>query len=191
MLFTQLKNLLKQEKQLGVIEPECAVLATVTAEGNPHSRIVAIREIEKESLLFFTQRFSRKVFELQKNPNATLNFWFAMQQRQVLLEGTVNPLSYEENQGFWNSLPRERQLRFSSCALTTGKVIEDQTVLEKRKAELMTQFTDQEIPMSPHYCGFRFTPNIMYFYTLGITTFSEVIRYTKIAEHWQRECLSP
>ncbi|MDI9819304.1 MULTISPECIES: pyridoxal 5'-phosphate synthase [unclassified Legionella] len=191
MPFNQLKNLLKQEKQLGVNEPECAVLATVSTEGNPHSRVVAIRKIETESLLFFTQQLSRKVAELQQNPNATLNFWFAMQQRQVILEGVATPLSYEENQAFWNSLPRERQLRFSSYAPTSGKVIEDQTVLKKRKAELISQFADQVIPMSKHYCGFRFTPHTIFFYTIGTTAFSEVIRYSKIDEYWQQAFLSP
>jgi pyridoxamine 5'-phosphate oxidase len=114
-----------------------------------------------------------------------------MQQRQVILEGVTNPLSYEENQTFWDNLPRERQLRFSSCAPTSGKVIEDQSVLEKRKAELITQFADQAIPMSEHYCGFRFTPHTLFFYTIGITTFSEVVRYSKINEHWQQAFLSP
>jgi pyridoxine/pyridoxamine 5'-phosphate oxidase len=33
MPLNQLNNLLKQEKKLGVNEPECAVLATVSAEG--------------------------------------------------------------------------------------------------------------------------------------------------------------
>lgn len=191
MPFNQLKNLLKQEKQLGVSEPECAVLATVTPEGIPHSRVVAIREIEIESLLFFTQRSTRKVTELQQNRNATLNFWLAMQQRQVILEGNADPLSHKENQTFWSNLPRERQLRFSSYAPTSGKVIEDQTVLEERKAELLIQFADQAIPMSEHYCGFRFTPHTIYFYTIGGTTFSEVIRYSKIDGHWQQAFLSP
>ena len=153
--------------------------------------MVAIREVEAESLLFFTQRLTRKVAELQQNPNATLNFWFAMQQRQVILEGVANPLQQEENQRFWDGLPRERQLRFSSYAPTSGKIIKDQILLEKRKAELITQFADQPIPMSEHYCGFRFTPHTMLFYTVGITTFSEVIRYSKTDGHWQQAFLSP
>jgi pyridoxamine 5'-phosphate oxidase len=191
MPFIQLKNLLRQEKHLGVSEPECAVLATVTPEGIPHSRIVAIREIELESLLFFTQRSTRKVTELKQNSNATLNFWLALQKRQVILEGNADSLSHEENQTFWNNLPRERQLRFSSYAPTSGKVIKDQAVLEKRKAELIIQFEDQAIPMSADYCGFRFTPHTMYFYTIRSTTFSEVIRYSKIDGQWQQAFLSP
>jgi pyridoxamine 5'-phosphate oxidase len=191
MPFNQLKNLLKQEKKLGVNEPECAVLASVAPEGIPHSRVVAIRKIEPESLIFFTQCSSRKVTELQQNPHATLTFWLAMQQRQVILEGSAIFLSHEENQRFWNNLPRERQLRFSSCAPTSGKVIENQAILEKRKAELTIQFADQLIPMSRNYCGFQFKPHTIYFYALGITNFSEVIRYSKIDEHWQQAYLSP
>lgn len=191
MPLSQLENILKQEQQLGVKDPRCAVLATVTTEGHPHSRVVAIREIQPESLLFFTQRLSRKVSELINNPHATLTFWFAMQQKQVVLEGVANPLSYEENKVYWEGLPRERQLRFSSYAPTSGKVIADQSVLEKRKAELATRYANQEIPMCEDYCGFRFLPQTMLFYTIGTSTFSEVIRFSKTNEQWNEFYISP
>jgi pyridoxamine 5'-phosphate oxidase len=128
---------------------------------------------------------------LLQNPHAALNFWFAMQRRQVIFEGTTTPLSHNENQRFWDVLPHERQLRFSSCAPRSGAILEDPLSLEKRKAELTAQFTDQIIPMDKHYCGFRFTPHTIFFYKPGIDTFSELIRYKKIDENWQHVFMSP
>lgn len=118
---------------MGIEQPDCAVLSTVTSEGFPHSRVVAIREICVDSLVFFTQQKTRKVAELTNNPHAVINFLLTMQQRQIILEGIAKPLSSEENQEFWETLPRERQLRFSAYASTSGQPIHNLNVLEERK----------------------------------------------------------
>lgn len=114
-----------------------------------------------------------------------------MQSRQVILEGTAIPISQEENEAFWRTLPRERQLRFSAYAPTSGLVIKDLGQLETRKKELSDQFASLSIPMSEDYFGFRFIPKTWIFYTVGSISFSEVIRYTKISNSWKTELISP
>ncbi|HAU9884410.1 TPA: pyridoxamine 5'-phosphate oxidase, partial [Legionella pneumophila] len=104
MPSNMLKEWLSNEKERGIEDPACAVLSTCSSSGEPHSRVVAIREIETESLLFFTQQKTRKVTELLNNPKSCLNFLFAMQNRQVILEGTAIPISQEENEAFWSTL---------------------------------------------------------------------------------------
>lgn len=187
MPFNTLVEWLKIEKMLGVDQPNCAVLATSTANGLPHTRVVAIREIETESLLFFTQKRTRKVNELLSNPHASMNFLLAMQQRQVILEGTAKPLSQEENKSFWHSLPRERQLRFSVYALSSEETIQDVHALKKKESELSKQFIDKQIPMNESYCGFRFTPETFVFYTANAHSFSEVIKWFKKNNVWHQE----
>jgi pyridoxamine 5'-phosphate oxidase len=189
--FNILKEWLNKEKERGVEEPCCAILSSCTSSGDPHSRVVAIREIEADSLIFFTQQKTRKVTELLNNPKACLNFLFAMQGRQVILEGIAIPISLEENEIFWTTLPRERQLRFSVYAPTSGQVIKDLNPLETRKKELIDQFTGLSIPMSEHYFGFRFIPQTWIFYTVGSISFSEVVRYTKVEDNWKKELISP
>ena len=191
MPFNQLIDWLSKEKELGVPQPECAVLATCTSSGIPHSRVVAIREIKDDGILFFTQKGTRKVSELLANPAATLNFLFAMQQRQVSIEGIATPISPEENQFYWSSLPRERQLRFSAYAPTSGQVISDLHQLDTRKQELDEQFSNQPIPMCADYMGFRFKPQAFVFYTVEPISFSQVFRFSREGEGWRKELLSP
>lgn len=148
MPFCKTRDWLTKEKSLGVEDPDCAVLATVTHTGIPHSRIVAIRKIETDSLLFFTQQKTRKVNELLNNPAASMNFVLLMQQRQITIEGIAKPLSPEENEQFWQTLPRVRQLRFSAYAPTSGQVIKDINDLETKRKDLEEQFLGQAIPMS-------------------------------------------
>lgn len=191
MPFHQTREWLKKEKELGIEQPDCAVLSTVTSEGFPHSRVVAIREICVDSLVFVTQQKTRKVAELTNNPHAVINFLLAMQQRQIILEGIAKPLSSEENQEFWETLPRERQLRFSAYASTSGQPIHNLNVLEERKKTLMDKFMDKPISMSEFYCGFRFIPETFIFYTVGSVSFSEVVKYVKNKEVWEQQLLSP
>ncbi len=179
---------LEQEKEQGYGDPERAVLATATSQGVPHSRIVAIREISDEGFLFFTQRGTRKYAELS-NPRASMTFWFAREQREIIIDGVVRALSQEENQHYWDTLSRERQLRFS--VHTSGQPIDSLQDLEHRYQQLSKQYVNQTIPMSDFYCGFVLVPETFCFYTLGTQTFSEVIRYQKVGEHWEKNLVSP
>lgn len=117
--FELLKTWLQEERDGGAPNPQQAVLATAAQQTAPHARVVAIREITENGLLFFTQRGTRKVQELQDNPHATMVFWLELQQRGVIVEGSVVPLSAEENGHYWQSYPREAQIRFYSYAPTS------------------------------------------------------------------------
>ncbi|ASQ46498.1 pyridoxine/pyridoxamine 5'-phosphate oxidase [Legionella clemsonensis] len=189
MPFNKLNEWFNQEKELGL--EVNTVLSTISPTGFPHSRVVAIREIKNGSLIFFTQRKTRKVADLLSNPAASMNFFLVMQQRQIVLEGAVELLTHEENEQYWNKLPRERQLRFSAYAPTSGQPIMSLKVLDERKRELALCFANKPIPMSDDYCGFRFTPESFLFYTVGSTTFSEVIRFTKNNDVWDEKLISP
>jgi pyridoxamine 5'-phosphate oxidase len=51
--------------------PLFGILATVDDQCKPHTRTIAIREINKKGILFFTQKGSKKVQQLENNPS----FW--------------------------------------------------------------------------------------------------------------------
>lgn len=191
MPFSIINNWLAQEKESGSENPSRAILSTVTATGVPHSRVVATREIGPSSILFFTQKGTRKTVELATNPNATMTFWFAMQQRQVILEGEAHSISHEENEMYWNTMPRKRQIHFSAYAPFSSKVIEDHEQLTEYKFSLSKQFKDKNIPMCDFYCGYRLVPQHVYFYTLGDDSFSEVFKYTHEGDSWTKQLLAP
>lgn len=182
---------MEKEKALGSASPDRVVLATCSPEGLPHSRIVAIREITHEGVLFFTQRNTKKVAELVHNPYASMALWLPLQQRQVILDGVVKSLTSKENESFWAALPRERQLRFSAYAPTSGQVIDSLSVLEHQLEALKEKFLGNAIPMSKDYCGFHLIAEEIYFYTLGDYTFSESLKYKKSQGEWNKHLLSP
>lgn len=65
----QLNLWITEEHQAGAPNPQQGVLSTATTSAVPHARVVAIREINEDGLLFFTQKGTRKVAELTANPH--------------------------------------------------------------------------------------------------------------------------
>ncbi len=187
----KVREWIEAERSLGSSHPDRITLATCSAEGTPHSRIVAIREISSDGILFFTQRCSKKVTELACNPQASMTLWLPLQQRQVIMEGVTYPLTHQENERFWKTVPREQQLRFSAYAPTSGQVIDSVSVLDEQLDALTKKFLGKEVPMSAEYCGFRLTAETLYFYTLGVNTFSEFVKYQKHQGSWNRQLVSP
>src|SRR5690348_11833712 len=74
----------------GVHEPNAMTLATVDAHGQPRARVVLLRGLSAEGLVFFTNYDSDKGHELAVNDKASCCFLWAEQARQARVEGTVS-----------------------------------------------------------------------------------------------------
>lgn len=81
MPFKKIHSLIETEKALGSPDPYVMVLATATQEGIPRSRVVAMREISTDGILFFTQSQKRKAIDLLENPLVSATIWLALQQK--------------------------------------------------------------------------------------------------------------
>lgn len=189
MPITKINEWLEKEKQLGSTYPDRVVLATASANGTVHSRIVAIREISEEGILFFTQRATRKVSDLAENPSASMTLWLPLQQREVILDGIAKALTTDENNFYWDTLPYERQVKFALHR--SGKQISSLMELDNEYQLLLKEYHNKKVPMSDAYCGYRLCPEMIYFYTLGIEKFSEVIKYSRAESAWECQLISP
>lgn len=188
----KLDRWIQDEREEGAPNPQQAVLSTADIHGVPHSRVVAIREITSQGLLFFTQRNTRKVTEMNLNPSVSLTFWFELLLREVIIEGMIETLSEAENEHYWQSYPREAQIRFHSYAPTSAEPIGSKQELEEKRTMFQQSCADQLIPISPLYCGFRLKPNRFIFYTYRSDELSDVLEYTRLNQNeWSEKLLSP
>jgi len=187
----QLNQWILAEREAGAPNPQQAVLSTVTKKAIPHSRVVAIREINEKGLLFFTQRGTRKVEEMAANPSVSMTFWFELLMREIIIEGIIEALSDAENELYWQDYPREAQIRFHSYAPTSSKPIEDKEELELKRNLIREDYAEKPIPLSSLYCGFRLKPNRFVFYSYHADVLSDVVEYTALKGEWQSQLLSP
>ncbi|QMT59979.1 pyridoxal 5'-phosphate synthase [Legionella sp. PC997] len=186
----ELSSWLTREREAGAPNPSHAVLSSISLKGVPHSRVVAIREISDEGILFFTQKNTRKVDELKNNPEVSLVFWLELLQREVIIEGKSLFLNHAENKHYWDSYPRWSQIRFLSYAPTSMQLIENKQIIENKRQKIEDSFLNKAIPLSPEYCGVRIQPKRMVFYSYRQDELSDVWEYVKRNE-WNLQRLSP
>jgi pyridoxamine 5'-phosphate oxidase len=165
---------LSKEKALGSPNPAHFVLATVSPVGRPHSRVMRMREITHDGIIFFTQKETTKVKDLSSNQFASLTFWLPLQSSEMIFDGFVELLSHEENQHYWTSLPRKNQLRFMVNTIRNHQPHLSVEELQAEQAQLTSKFEQKVIPMVDDYVGYRFTPERIIFYTYSEDEFSEI-----------------
>lgn len=182
---------LEEEKLSGSQFAQHAVLSTVGLTGAPHSRVVAIREIEEDHILFFTQKKTRKVTEINACKDVSFTFWFEHHAREVIVEGEAVFLSQSLNEIYWNSYPQRSQIRFCSYAPTSGSPIEAKSILEDKKRELEQVYGNDSLPVSPDYVGISVIPKRYVFYTYRLDQLSDVVEYQRGEAGFVKQILSP
>jgi pyridoxamine 5'-phosphate oxidase len=185
---SQLKIWLEVAGKAGVIEPNAMTLCTVAAKtGRPSSRVVLLRGLDDQGLMFFTNYQSRKGQDLLETGFACLNFWWAALERQVRVEGVVNQVSSAESDAYFASRPYESQL--ASAASPQSQVVTRQE-LESRVSALRLEYPDQ-VPRPAHWGGFRLVPDAFEFWQGRKARLHDRIYYQLEADSWLKTRLAP
>lgn len=182
---------IEEEKHQGAHYAQHAVLSTQGLDNTPHGRIVAIREINEDNFLLFTQKRTRKVAEIENNPATSLTFWFERHTREIVIEGSASFLSADENRQYWSGYPKQAQIRFLSYAPTSGLPIDDKQLLEDKRQQLKQQWSNKSPPLSPDYCGIVIKPQRWKFYTYRLDELSDVWEYQLHGDKFIKSRLSP
>src|SRR5262245_21372404 len=83
-------------------EADAVTVATATRDGNPSARVVLLKSFDDHGFVFFTNYNSRKAKQLSENPRASMvAYWPAPIKRQVRIEGTVEKVSAEESESYF------------------------------------------------------------------------------------------
>lgn len=77
-------------------------LATVTSEGSPAVRAIALRDIEAQGIGLLINANSPKWKQLEKNDQYALQLLWATVQRQYRIQGRLETMSDERLQHYWN-----------------------------------------------------------------------------------------
>lgn len=182
---------IEEEKAMGAKNAQHAVLSTQGLNSEPHARVVAIREMSEDWILFFTQKRTRKVEEITNNGQVALTFWLERYAREVIVEGEAHFLSEEQNNHYWLNYPKSAQIRFYSYAPTSGLVINNKQILENKKRKIERESNNISLPCSTDYCGITIQPNRFIFYTYRVDELSDVWDYSLQGQHWVKKLLSP
>jgi pyridoxamine 5'-phosphate oxidase len=170
--------------------PSAFALATLGADGAPSVRMVLLRGNEPDGFRFFTDRRSLKGRDLAANPRAAAVFHWPQQSRQVRLHGSVEPLADAESAAYFATRPRGSQL--SAWASEQGEPIAERRELEDRVAALQERFRGLEVPLPPHWGGYRLIPDAFEFWVSRLDRLHDRVEYVRDPQGmWQRRRLQP
>ena len=167
-------------------------LATASVGGTPSARIVLLKAFDERGFVFFTDYRSRKGAELEANPRAALVFWWHELERQVRITGTVTQTSREDSERYYRSRPLGSRL--GAWASHQSRVIAGRAALETDLQEIERRFGDGEVPLPPHWGGYRVDPDVIEFWQGRESRLHDRIRYSRDGGQgrgWRIERLSP
>jgi pyridoxamine 5'-phosphate oxidase len=185
----ELQRWLKAAETAKIPEPTAMVLATSTPDGEPSARMVLLKSVNDDGLVFFTNYESRKGKELRQNPKAALLFYWDLLLRQVRVEGRVSVLSEAESFEYFKTRPL--MSRIGAWASKQSEVLSDREVLEKEVERLEKKFAGKEIPLPPFWGGFRLIPSVFEFWQGRENRLHDRFRYSQQKGGWAIDRLSP
>jgi pyridoxamine 5'-phosphate oxidase len=137
-------------------DPNAMALATSDAQGLPNVRMVLMKDVSPEGVVFYTNTESAKGRELESNPQAAAVFHWKSLRRQIRFRGLMELVSDAEADAYFASRPRDS--RIGAWASQQSRPMEDRFSLEKAVAREALRFGLGEVPRPPHWTGFRLKP---------------------------------
>jgi pyridoxamine 5'-phosphate oxidase len=171
-----------------VPEPNAMTLATVSADGQPSTRIVLIKGFDERGIVWYTNYDSRKGRELAGNPRAALQFHWVELERVVRIEGAVTKVSEAESDAYFATRPLDS--RIGAWASPQSQVIASRAVLVTQAAKVSAQYLLNP-PRPSHWGGFRLAPDRWEFWQGRPSRLHDRLRYRQDDGQWVRERLAP
>jgi pyridoxamine 5'-phosphate oxidase len=187
--FDQFGRWLAEAQAAETVEVNAMVLATATPAGRPSARVVLLRGFDERGFVFFTDYRSRKGEELETNPRAALAFYWGELERQVRIEGTVTRTTIEESASYFRTRPMGSRL--GAWTSYQSRPIGSREELEADLQEVERRFSGPEVPLPPHWGGYRVSPECFEFWQGRESRLHDRIRYTREGDSWRIERLSP
>jgi pyridoxamine 5'-phosphate oxidase len=179
----------REAENAGVEVPETMTLATADSDGAPSARMVLLKGADEEGFAFYSGYVSRKAGELERNPRAALVFYWRPLGKQVRVEGRVERVSEAESAAYFATRPRGSQI--AAWASQQSEPLVSREDLDRRYAELERDYEGRDVPLPPHWGGFRLRPESIEFWQHRDNRLHDRIRYTRAREGWRSELLSP
>ncbi len=162
--FTMFKKWMIQAKNTPEIaDPTTMHLATSSTKGRPSVRVVLLKNFNEYGFTFFTNGNSYKGQNLQENPQAEINFYWAPLGKQIRIFGTVSEISTAESDEYFAS--RHITSQMGACVSKQSSELQSYDHLKQEFEEFRNKTPHPQRPQ--HWKGYRITPQEFEFWLDG------------------------
>jgi pyridoxamine 5'-phosphate oxidase len=173
----------------GILLPEAMSVSTATRDGAPSSRMMLLKSWGPEGFVFYTNYGSRKCADLDDNPRAALLLYWAVLERQIRIEGTVEKLGAEESSAYFRTRPRGA--RIGAWASRQSAPLPRREELEERVQEVERRFGAGDVPRPDFWGGWRLTPSRIEFWQGRADRLHDRLRWDRDGAGWSVVRLYP
>ena len=180
---------IQEAKEEGAGLPHALNLATVSQEGQPSSRMVLLKRLSDEGLVFFTDYEGKKGQEILNNNRVAMNFWWAKTDKQIRIEGICSKVSKEESDEYFSTRPRGSQI--SASASEQSRTLDSYKSLLNKAKHIELQNEGKDIRRPDRWGGFILKPNLFEFWVNKENRLHTRDLFILCDVEWKHSLLSP
>tara|TARA_Y100000992_G_scaffold301379_1_gene272143 strand:+ start:592 stop:1188 length:597 start_codon:yes stop_codon:yes gene_type:complete len=187
--FLGILKVLEEAEALNLVDWNAMNIATVDDKGQPSSRVVLLKKLSDEGLVFYTNYNSRKGSEINLNNKVAVNFWWRELKKQIRIEGLISKASKEDSDDYFDSRPIKS--RVSAIISNQSSVISSYEDLKKDIDEYLEK-NDESSIKRPDHCGlYILVPHSVEFWLERDNRTHERRKYFLDENGWNSCLLSP
>ena len=188
--FIEILKTLEEAESAKLVDWNAMNIASVDQINQPSSRMVLLKKISDDGLVFYTNYNSRKGKEIQLNPKVAVNFWWRELKKQIRVEGLIRKASEEDSDDYFNSRPLKS--RVSAIISNQSSMISSYEDLKNQIDNYLEQ-NDESSIKRPDHCGlYVVIPNAVEFWQERDNRTHERLKYIlSDNQKWSSHLLSP
>ena len=188
--FIEILKTLEEAESLNLVDWNAMNISSVDQKNQPSSRIVLLKKISDDGLVFYTNYNSRKGKEIELNPKVAVNFWWRELRKQIRVEGFIEKASEEDSDDYFNSRPLKS--RVSAIISNQSSKISSYEDLTNQIDNFLEQ-NDESTIKRPDHCGLYIViPNAVEFWEERDNRTHERLKYILSDDQkWSSYLLSP
>ena len=187
--LVRINEWIEEAIKLEVPLPHAMNLSTTDDIDQPSSRMVLLKSISDEGMVFYTDYESHKGQMLLKNPKAALNFWWAKTDKQIRIEGVCFKTSDQESDEYFQSRPKGSQI--SATVSIQSKELRNYENLVKEAKDLEKGSLGRNLKRPSRWGGYKLIPNRIEFWKNEVNRLHRRELFILESNKWQKTLLSP
>jgi pyridoxamine 5'-phosphate oxidase len=176
-------------REAGLADASAMSLATAGADGSPSLRLVSLKRLDQDGLIFTTALWSRKVAELRENPRVAAAFYWQSLGRQARVEGRAEIAERELAEELFAERPRSHQLQ--AHVSRQGEEIESIEHLREKFRQLDAELGEGPVPCPEDWGAVRIVPGRIEFWEEAEDRMHRRTLFEAVVGGWREALLAP